>query len=206
MLNIQRQTDPQYSELLKKDGNATTSEVISLRDGTQVNIRPVRPDDAPGLQALFNRLSPQSIYHRFLGFRIFLPYEEAKRLAEVDYQEKMALVATNDKNGRENIIGVARYDVLSSAEPSVAEASVVVEDQYQGRGLCTHLLKRLKVYAQTHGIRAFRALIHNDNTRIMRLIQRSGLPVERMTIEQGVWDIQVNLENLSEDLVRRTYV
>jgi hypothetical protein len=37
-------------------------------------------------------------------------------------------------------------------------------------------------------------MIHNDNTRIMRLIQSSGLPVERMTIEQGVWDIQVNIE------------
>ena len=198
-MNSQRQTVPQYSELLKKDGNATTSEVISLRDGTQVSIRPVRPDDAPGLQALFNRLSPKSIYHRFLGFRIALPDQEAKRLAEVDYPGKIALVATNDKNGRENIIGVARYDVLCPAQPDVAEAAVVVADQYQGRGLCTHLLKRLKVYAQTHGIRAFRALVHNDNTRIMRLIQRSGLPVERMTIEQGVWDIQVNLEIESED-------
>ena len=199
MLNLQRQTDPQYSELLKKDGNATTSEVISLRDGTQVNIRPVKPDDAPGLQALFNRLSPQSIYHRFLGFRKALPDQEAKLLTEVDYQGKMALVATNDKNGRESIIGVARYDVLCPANPDVAEASVVVEDQHQGRGLCTHLLKRLKVYAQTHGIRAFRAMVHNDNTRIMRLIERSGLPVERMTIEQGVWDIQVNLEIDPED-------
>jgi acetyltransferase len=199
VLNLQRQTEPQYSELLKKDGNATTSEVISLRDGMQVIIRPVRPDDAPGLQALFNRLSPRSIYHRFLGFRKALPDQEAKRLAEVDYQAKMALVATYDKHGRENIIGVARYDALSSTEPSVAEASVVVEDHYQGRGLCTHLLKRLKVYAQTHDIRAFRALVHNDNTQIMRLIQYSGLPVERMTIEQGVWDIQVNLEIESED-------
>jgi len=81
----------------------------------------------------------------------------------------------------------------------VAKAAVVVEDQYQGRGLCTHLPKRLKTYAQTHGIRAFRAMIHNDNTRIMRLIQRSGLPVERKTTEQGVWDIQVNLEIESED-------
>ena len=118
----------------------------------------------------------------------------------------MAGYAKNDKNGRENIIGVAHYDVLSSAEPKVVEASVVVQGQYQGQRLYTHLLKRLMVYAQTHDFRAFRALVHNDNTQIMRLIQHSGLPVERMTIEQGVLDIQVNLENLSEDLIRRTYV
>ena len=89
--------------------------------------------------------------------------------------------------------------MLSSAEPKVVEASVVVQGQYQGQRLYTHLLKRLMVYAQTHDFRAFRALVHNDNTRIIRLIQRKGRLVERMTIEQGVWDIQVNLDMVSED-------
>ena len=182
----------------KKNANMKMCGTISLRDGTQVNIRPIKPDDAPRLMALFDRLSPQSIYHRFLGFRKAFPYEEVKRLAEVDYQKQMALVAINEQNGCENIIGVARYDMLGPAEPGVAEASVVVEDQYQARGMATHLLMQLMTYAHTHAIRAFRAMVHNDNTRIMRIIQRSGLPIERMTIEQGVWDIQVNFEIESE--------
>ena len=80
--------------------------------------------------------------------------------------------------------------MLSSAEPRVAE--VVVQDQHQGQRLCTHLLKRLMVYAQTHDTRAFRAMIHNDNSRFMRLKQRNGRLVESMTTEQDVWDIHAN--------------
>ena len=201
MLVGERLSHPASQHLVfaKKNANMKMYGTISLRDGTQANIRPIKADDAPRLIALFDRLSPQTIYHRFLGFRKVLTYEEAKRLAEVDYQKQMALVTTNEQNGCENIIGVARYDVLSSSEPSVAEASVVIEDEYQGLGLATHLLMHLMTYAHLNGIRAFRAMIHNDNIRIMRIIQRSGLPIERMTIEQGVWDIQVSLEIESED-------
>lgn len=201
MLVGERLSHPASQHLVfaKKNANMKMYGTISLRDGTQVNFRPIKADDAPRLMALFDRLSPQSIYHRFLGFRKVLPYEEVKRLVEVDYQKQMALVATNEQNGCENIIGVARYDVLSPTEPGVAEASVVIEDEYQGLGLATHLLMQLMMYAHVNGIHAFRAMIHNDNIRIMRIIQRSGLPIERMTIEQGVWDIQVSLEIESED-------
>lgn len=193
-----KQAYSRYLDFTKKDGNTIVAESVLLRDGTQVNIRPIRPDDAPRLQALFNRLSRQSIYYRFLGFRKVLPDQEAKRLAELDYQENMALVATKKQNGCEDIIGVARYAVGCPDWPDVADAAVVVEDQYQGRGLGTQLLKRLTSYAQAHGIRAFIATVHNDNNQIKRFIQQSGLPVERRAIERGISEIQVKLDAVPE--------
>jgi len=200
MLNTHDYGSPRNQKFAKAAGNAKASEAVLLRDGTQVSIRPIRPDDASGLQALFNRLSQQSIFFRFLGFRKVLPDQEAKRLAEVDYQEKMALVATTKRNGRENIIAVARYDDLSPAEPETAEVAVVVEDQYQGHGLGFHLLKNLAAYARPHNIHAFAALVHSENTRILRIIKQSGLPVERKIFDQGVWEIRVNLRNIPEEL------
>lgn len=169
-------------------------DTVTLRDGTTVTIRPIRPDDARRLQALFDRLSPESISLRFLGQPKELPYEQARQLANVDYQKRMALVATREQDGEEHIIAVARYATHPASPPDVAEAAIVVEDEYQKRGLGTLLLTRLVAYAQAHGIRAFMATIRHDNAQIMRFIGRSGLPTES-TLEAGVWDILVKLES-----------
>jgi len=167
-------------------------ETATLRDGTTVTIRPIRPDDAPRLQALFYRLSPESIALRFLGHPKELPYEQAQQLANVDYQTRMALVATREEDSEEHIIAVARY-AADSAQPDLAEAAIVVEDEYQKQGLGTLLLIRLVAYARTHGIRDFMATVHHDNAQIMRFIRRSGLP-SQSKLAAGVWEIVVKLE------------
>ncbi|MBL7184559.1 MAG: GNAT family N-acetyltransferase [Anaerolineae bacterium] len=172
-------------------------EPVTLRDGSAVTIRPIRPDDARRLQALFDRLSPESISLRFLGQPKELPYEQAEQLANVDYQKRMALVATREQDGEEHIIAVARYAVNPADQPDLAEAAIVVEDEYQKRGLGTLLLSRLVAYAQAHGIRAFMATVHQDNIQIMRFVRHSGLPTES-TLEAGVWEIVVKLEPEAE--------
>ena len=172
-------------------------ETVTLRDGTTVTIRPIRPDDARGLQALFDRLSPESISLRFLGHPKELPYEQARQLANVDYRTRMALVATRQHGSEEHIIAVARYAADPAGQPDLAEAAIVVEDEYQKRGLGTLLLTRLVAYAQAHGIRAFRAMVHQDNIQIMRFVRHSGLPAER-ALEAGVWEVLVKLEPEAE--------
>ena len=172
-------------------------EAVTLRDGTTVTIRPIRPDDARGLQALFDRLSPESISLRFLGHPKELPYEQARQLANVDYRTRMALVATRQHGSEEHIIAVARYAADPAGQPDLAEAAIVVEDEYQKRGLGTLLLTRLVAYAQAHGIRAFRAMVHQDNIQIMRFVRHSGLPAER-ALEAGVWEVLVKLEPEAE--------
>ena len=168
-------------------------EAVTLRDGTTVTIRSIRPDDALRLQALFHRLSPESIALRFLGQPKELPYKQAKQFATVDYHKRMALVAAREEGGEEHIIAVARYAVDPAGQPDLAEAAIVVEDEYQNRGLGTLLLIRLVSYAQAHGIRAFMATVHQDNIQIMRFVRHSGLPAES-TLEAGAWDILVRLE------------
>jgi GNAT superfamily N-acetyltransferase len=168
-------------------------ERVNLRDGTLVSIRPIRPEDAPRLQALFTRLSPASIYLRFLGYRKMLSDQEAHSLAEVDYVNRMAFVAFVEHELEERIIGVARYAVVASAVPCAAEAAVVVEDEYQGRGLGTILLQKLVVYARENGVQSFWATVHRNNAQILRFIKRSGLPVERKALKEGAWDIRVRL-------------
>ena len=172
---------------------ALAPESITLNDGTTATLRPIRPDDAPRLQALHVRLSPETIYLRFLGMHTMLTHEEARRLANVDYQSRMAIVAAREEKGEEIIIGVARYAVANPEKPDEAEAAIVVEDRYQGRGLGLILVERLLAYARSHGIRTFLAEINAENERMMGFVRRSGLQAEKR-LQEGVWEIRIHLD------------
>jgi acetyltransferase len=166
----------------------------ALRDGTQIEIRPVRPDDAERLQALFSRLSSESIYFRFLEARKQLPLEQAVRFATVNYRTTMAIVAVLEEGvDEQKIIGVARYGVEPESEDMSAEAAIVVEDAYQNRGVGTLLLQQLLEYARKQGIPALRANIHQNNARILHFVKKGGLPTERR-LSGGVWEIKVKVD------------
>jgi RimJ/RimL family protein N-acetyltransferase len=164
----------------------------TLRDGSAVLIRPIRPDDAPHLQLLHSRLSPESIYYRYLDCRRAITPAQAREQAEVDYHTRMALVAVREEAGSEQIIGVARYAQAAGREPGIADVAVVVEDRFQNQGLGTRLLDLLARCALENGIPAFTGTVHCQNGRILRYIRRSGLPVERR-LELGIWELRINL-------------
>lgn len=166
---------------------------ITLLDGTRVTIRPIRPSDAAGLQAGFRRLSPESIYFRFLETFSQLSDQQAEYFVNVDYQTRMAFVGEIDENGQKNLIAVARYAVTGDAQEGVAESAIVIVDEYQNRGLGAELLDRLIHYARSHGIKIFIATVHLSNARIMHFIRRSGFPFKKNMLEPGIWEIHIDL-------------
>jgi acetyltransferase len=167
---------------------------VRLLDGTLVTIRPIQPNDAPRLQAFYDRLSQDSLYLRFLQYRNALSHQEAVRLATVDYHRQMALVATRIENARQDIIAVARYAMSQSNGIVWAEPGIVVDDRYQGRGLGVLLLKWLSIYASSHGVQAFRATVTPNNMQMLRIITRSRLWVEK-DFQSGMWDIAIDLSS-----------
>jgi acetyltransferase len=170
-------------------------EQIVLQDGTPVTIRPILPEDAPKLQSAFKRLSTQSIYLRFLEVFSHLTDQQAREFANLDYYQRMALVAETLEADGLNLIGVARYAMLEGDERDLAECAIVVVDEYQKRGLGSLLLQRLIRYAYSHDVKVFLATVHVSNAQIMRFIQRSGFPAEKKMIEPGVWEIRVRLQD-----------
>ena len=184
-------------EKLLSQAAPPTSEQFLLGNGMAVTIRPIRPDDAPRLQALLARLSPESIFLRFLEYLKALTPEQASSLANVDYHSRMALVAALEQDGQEQVIAVARYAVVGADQPDTAEVGIVVEDRFQNNGLGTHLLDLLTDYARTQGIRYFLSTISVQNARILRFIRRSGLPTQRK-LDLGMWEILVQLDEGSK--------
>lgn len=170
-------------------------ESVSLKDGTSVVIRPIQPDDAEHLQDTFDHLSMETIYLRFFSFKKELPFEEARYLATVDYTTRMAFVGICQKNGRDIVIGVARYALLDTKHPKIAESAVVVQDEYQGRGLGKLLLRRLVVYAHTKGIHHLRGNLQVGNNRMLDLVKKGGLPYKTRFVE-GIWQVDIDIAHL----------
>src|SRR5579871_3499437 len=120
-------------------------------EGLRYRVRPIRPDDGPRLVEFHARLSPRSVYLRFFTVHPTLSEAEVKRFTEVDYEDRLALVATIG----DHLIAVARYD----RPPGAAEAEVafVVDDAYQHHGVGSELLDELADAAFANGVSTFRA-------------------------------------------------
>lgn len=172
-------------------------ETVILKDRTQAVIRPIMPEDADDLQTAFQQLSPQSIYYRFMSEKHDLSNEEARHYATVDYQTRMAFIATTQLDGEQSVIGVARYETLLPEHPDTAEAAVVVIDSFQHRGLGRLLMERLLSYAYAHNIRYLRGEILIDNHRILKLIESGGLPYEKR-FNEGTWEVTVDIAGIKE--------
>jgi GNAT superfamily N-acetyltransferase len=179
--------------MLPENYPSESIEEVILRDGTLVTIRPIRPDDAPRLQAGFKRLSAESIYLRFLETTKELSDEQAQRFATVDYQTSMAMVGIIREDGEERLVFSARYVCVGESDPGAAETAIVVRDDFQNRGLGTLAMEHLGRYAVQHGVTTFIATVHISNARIMHFIRRSGFPYDRKMIEPGTWQVRLHV-------------
>jgi len=145
-------------------------ELIALRDGPRVHIRPVRRGDRDRFEDGFTRLSAESRYRRFLGFKKRLSEDELRFFTEVDHHDHEAIGA-HDAYTRDGV-GVARY--VRGADHSAAEASVAVIDAWQGRGVGRVLLDRLAARACAEGVERFVAALLPENRAMRTLFERLG--------------------------------
>jgi acetyl coenzyme A synthetase (ADP forming)-like protein len=173
---------------------------IVLRDGSTLQLRPIRPEDFEGLLELHRRLSPQSIYFRFFAPIRELSRQRAIELATVDYKDSFALVG--ELAGR--LVAVARY-YRDKETSDHAEVSFVTEDALQGKGIASRMLERLAEIARQQGINKFEAYVLGDNRKMMDVFIKSGFEVQRR-MEGGVFyitfPINPTLESEERSLAR----
>jgi RimJ/RimL family protein N-acetyltransferase len=167
----------------------TEHKTLTLTDGTVVPVREIRPEDAPALQRLFDRLSERTIFLRYFGPMDELSDEKARHFAEVDGANRYALVAL-DPEDEDEIVAVVRYDRGEDTE--AAEYAALVEDRMQDRGLGLSLTRSLIEAARARGIRCFHALVLRENKVMLRLLRSLDLP-ESKSREDGVERIDIDL-------------
>jgi GNAT superfamily N-acetyltransferase len=144
-----------------------------MSDGTA--IRAFEPDDdTDRLVAMFDRLSPTSVYRRFFTLMPHLEGRLLRDLTDIDHDRREAVVATHD----DDVVAVAHY-VRSSNDPAVAEVAVVVEDAWQRRGLASQLLHELVRLGRQRGIASFDANVLADNMPALALAQAMAPRAQR---------------------------
>ena len=161
---------------------------IVLRDGGGARIRPIKPADGDLLRSFFDRLGPESRYFRYFKVKKSLSEEEITYFTNVDYEDRMALIALLDGE----MVAVGRYDRDEAGSPT-AEVAFAVVDEHQGRGLGTHLLELLTNHARRNGIERFRAFVLAENRQMLRVFRNSGYELSR-TVDSGVYTVDFPVE------------
>lgn len=167
-------------------------ELLTLRDGATVVVRPIIPADAARLRRMFERLSPETVYRRFFSPVTRPPARALIHLATVDHDRREALVALS---GNE-IVGVARYDRRPGSD--AAEIAVTIEDAWQHRGLGSRLARRLAARAAGRGIAELSAAMLGDNRPALGLLRRLA-PGSEVRFEHGEYAASVRIVDPEPD-------
>lgn len=160
---------------------------VVLRDGATLHVRPVKPDDAAAVLSLFQRMSEQSLYYRFMEIPR-LDLARAIAIATIDYDHEFVLVAEHG----DLLAGIAGY-YRDPNRPERAEVAFALAESSQGRGLGTRLLERLAEIARERRVRAFDAYVMGGNRRMLEVFQQSGFGVTH-TVEEGVFHMTLDLD------------
>jgi acetyltransferase len=161
----------------------------TLPDGSQAEIRPIKPEDEPLMIDFTLALSPDSLYLRYfhaVSVSRLIAHEQLARLCFVDYDREMALVAlrNNSKNGRPEIIAHGQLTKLHGADE--AEFAIQVRDELQGTGLGTELLRRLLEFARDEGVETVMAEILPENAGMRRVATKLGFDFKHIPESQVI--------------------
>jgi GNAT superfamily N-acetyltransferase len=163
---------------------------VKLRDGSEVRVRAIRPEDKGAISAGLERLSEQSRYQRFLTPVAEFSEGDLRYLTEVDHHDHEALIAFDAGSGDGVGVGVARFVRL--ADGASAEAAVTVIDDWQGRGLGTTLAKLLAERAREEGVARFVSLLLASNRQMLDLLASLG-PAREVSRHEGTVEIEVEI-------------
>ncbi|MFO7960979.1 MAG: GNAT family N-acetyltransferase [Nitriliruptoraceae bacterium] len=144
-----------------------------LKDGSTVHIRRIRPDDKERLLGMWARTSAESRRLRFHG-PFHMDENNVHRFTDLDPQLQYAVVATRGRGERERIIGVARYE-RDPDRLDHAEFAALIQDDEQGRGVGTVLVRQVALASEAAGIRTLSGDILSDNVRMLNLVRELGL-------------------------------
>jgi RimJ/RimL family protein N-acetyltransferase len=141
-------------------------DIWRLRDGTCITLRPIRPQDAPLLDAMLERLSPRARQHRFHGGVNSRP----ALLEPPDGSGQVAFVVTAERLAQVQIVAEARY--ATDPEGDSAEFALVVADHWQRRGLGERAMRALRNTAAHAGLHWLHGMVLADNRAMLGLMQR----------------------------------
>jgi acetyltransferase len=147
----------------------------TMKDGSPILIRPIRPEDEPRMVKFHEAISDRSVYLRYFHMEKLssrIDHDHLFQKCFIDYDREMALIADfhNPETREHEVLGVARLTKVM--EEAVGEVAVLVKDARQGQGLGTELLRRLIDVARAEKLESLVANIMPENLSMRSLANR----------------------------------
>jgi acetyltransferase len=146
---------------------------LTLRDGTKVFVRPVRPDDEPLYAPFFAQVSDQDLRLRFFAPVKDFSHTFVARFTQIDYARAMAFIALEEASGA--MLGVVRLH--ANANYDSGEFAVLVRSDFKGRGLGWQLMQLMTEYARAEGLKAVEGQVLSSNTTMLGMCRELGFDV-----------------------------
>ena len=155
-----------------------------LLDGTQISVRPIRPEDAQIERDFVRNLSPQAKYFRFMHALHELTQEMLIRFTQIDYDREMAFIAVVQQDGKDIEIGVARY--VMNPDHHSCEFALVVADEWRKKGIGSYLMTQLMHAAKNRGFDTMMGEVLADNEHMLDLARRLGFTQHTHDEDPGI--------------------
>ena len=162
-------------KVLKPDELTESFELIV---GQSVVLRTLRREDVDIEGSFLRGLSPETRHNRLLGGMIEITPEYLERLTTVDFSRDMAFAAALMLDGREILIGVARY--VREADERGCEFALVIADNWQGRGIGRRMMEKLIGVARTRGLEHIYGDVLSTNQHMLNMCRKLGFTLDRV--------------------------
>jgi acetyltransferase len=162
-----------------------------LANGTDITIRPIRPEDAKIEHIFVQKLSKESKFFRFMNSLNELTPAMLAQFTQLDYSREMALIAVTHEQGEEVEVGVARFSINPDGDS--CEFAIVVADKMQGKGLGYKLMICLMDAARSKGLRVIEGEVLENNDTMLKLLARMGFTIETSIEDRSIKKVNVIL-------------
>jgi len=147
----------------------------TLRDGTEIFFRPVKPTDEPALSEMLYSLSEESVRTRYMTHTVVFPHRDIQRFTNIDYRQDIAIVGVIPRASGEEIVALAQY--FLDPKTQAAEVAFLVQDEWQQKGMGTFLLEYITQIAKQRGVKKFYAKVLPTNEPMLAIFHNSGYKV-----------------------------
>lgn len=148
---------------------------VTLRDGTEIFLRPIKPADEPALSEMLYSLSEESVQKRYMTRTRTFPHRDVQQLTNIDYSKDLAVVGVVPGVSGDEIVAIGQY--FLDPKTQAAEVAFLVQDEWQQRGMGTLLLDYITKAAKQRGVKSFYAKVLPSNKPMLAMFHNSGYKV-----------------------------
>ena len=144
----------------------------TLRDGTEIYFRPVKPTDDNALSEMLYSLSASSVKRRYFTHTRTFPHKDVQKLTNIDYENELAIVGCVPGPSGEEIVAITQY--FLDPKTRVAEVAFIVQDEWQDKGMGSFLLDYITKIAVQRKVKSFYATVLSANKAMLNIFTNSG--------------------------------